>query len=54
MICQTDGQHQQLIRAEPMTAFGIGRERVGGGGLFEGVLDMKTVLLCFVPACGSF
>jgi len=24
------------------------------GGLFERVLDMKTVLLCFVPACGSF
>lgn len=24
------------------------------GGLFERALDMKTVLLCFVPASGSF
>lgn len=30
-----------------------GKNQGLGGGLFESVLDMKTVL-CFVPACGSF
>lgn len=34
MICQTEGQQQLLIRAEPVTAFGIGKGRIKG---WEGV-----------------
>lgn len=50
MICQTDGKDQLLIRAEPMTGFGIRREGIRGRG---SVSESTWYENCVVVLCTS-
>lgn len=51
---KTDGQHQLLIRAEPVTAFGIEREGVRGGASLREYLIWKLCCCALYQPVGVF